>query len=268
MRALVLVVAVWATASCERPPMTWTEPVTGMELVLVPAGVFVMGSDAAEPDREAQETRHHVRLSRPFYMGRYEVTQAQWRRVMGTNPSWFAQCGDDCPVESVSWQDVQRFFARLEELGSPGLRLPTEAEWERACRAGAVTAYATGAELTVEQANFDAGGTVPDAGLREAEEVPAGRPGRSPTPVGSYPPNRWGLHDLHGNVWEWTADRHCPYPGGSVTDPVGDCASELRVIRGGSWHYDADSARCALRYTHRPRDLGFSLGFRVVRDAG
>lgn len=217
-----------------------------MSFVLVPAGEFIMGSPASEEGREAQEVEHRVRITRPFYLGETEVTQAQWAAVMGDNPSWFAACGPGCPVENVSWDRVQTFLERLNERHGATFRLPREAEWEYACRAGSTTAFHTGANLSPRQAVIDA---------------------QAPAPVGSFTPNAWGLFDLHGNVWEWTEDEFCPYPAGGATDPMPHCQSPLRVIRGGSWHYGADSARCALRYTHRPQDDGFSLGFRVAIDA-
>jgi sulfatase modifying factor 1 len=241
-------------AALAAAPPHWIEPVTGMAFVTVPAGRFVMGSPPDEPGREAQETRHEVRLTRAFQMGRLEVTQAQWTRVMGVNPSAFA--GGDRPVERVSWNDVQEFLRRLGRL-SPGstFRLPSEAEWEYACRAGAATAYAGGEALTHAEANF-----------REAGVEDAAYAGQT-VPVGSFPPNAWGLFDMSGNVWEWTGDDYCPYPDGPATDPRPSCAAALKVIRGGSWYFGADSARCALRYTHAPGASGFSLGFRVVREA-
>ena len=262
MRALVLVLALSSlteSASIAAPLPAWTEPVTGMRFVLVPAGSFTMGSPPAEPGREAQETPHHVTLSRPFWLGRTEVTQGEWQRVMGSNPSKFSDGGAQAPVEQVSFQDVQRFLVRLGAL-APGsrFRLPTEAEWEYACRAGSTTSYSTGALLTTDEGNYD--GRYPLPGQ------PKGVNRDRTTPVASFAPNAWGLFDLHGNVWEWTADEHCPYPAGPVTDPIGRCGAELEVIRGGSFYFDAASARCALRYTHRPQDRGPSLGFRVVRE--
>jgi len=260
--ALVLAFAVAVGAAEARGDSTLptsTEPVSGITFVRLPAGEFWMGSPEDEPDREAQEVRHRVRISRPFEIGRTEVTQVQWLRVMGTSPSRSSECGPDCPVEQVSWNDVQRFLARLGELAGESFRLPTEAEWEYACRAGTTSAFATGATLGRDQANFDERVPVPGE--------PAGAPYGAPTPVASFPPNAWGLYDLHGNVWEWTADEHCPYPeDGVAVDPLGACGAELKVIRGGSWRFGADSARCALRYTHRPEDDGPSLGFRVARD--
>ena len=231
---------------------TWNDPVSGMTFVRIEAGTFQMGSPAAEPGREPQETPHPARIERAFWIGAHEVTQEAWQRVMGTNPSHFT--GDPRrPVEGVSWHDVQQFLTRLNARSADGgFRLPSEAEWEYACRAGTATPFSTGA--TIDQAQANIAGDIEDA-----------IDGRGATmPVGGFAANAWGLYDMHGNVWEWTADDHCPYPEGAHVSPT--CASPLKVIRGGSWYYEADSARCALRYTHRPQDRGFSLGFRVARD--
>ncbi len=230
-----------------------------MKFVLVPSGSFLMGSPPGEPGHESQEVRHRVTLTRSFWLGRTEVTQDEWRHLMGGNPSHFSALGGQSPVENVTWYDVQEFLSRLSAL-SPGnrFRLPTEAEWEYACRAGTTTAYSTGERLDTDHANYC--GRFP---------LPGQQPGVDrghPTPVASFPPNPWGLYDMNGNVWEWTADEHCPYPDGPVHDPSPDCGAPLKVIRGGSWYFNADSARCAVRYTHRPQDRGFSLGFRVVRE--
>jgi formylglycine-generating enzyme required for sulfatase activity len=234
-------------------PARWIEPVTGMELVEIPAGTFTMGSPDDEPGRDARERQHTVTISRSFWMGAYEVTQAQWRRVMGTNPSRFTSPDGSLPVEQISWHDAHEFLERLTTR-SPGhtFRLPTEAEWEFACRAGTTSAYNVGPTLTRAEANITASPGTPVAARGQTMKV------------GSFRPNAWGLFDMHGNVWEWTEDDHCPYPQGSSTDPRGACGAPLKVIRGGSWYFAADSARCALRYTHRPQDRGFSLGFRAV----
>jgi formylglycine-generating enzyme required for sulfatase activity len=236
-------------------PRQWTEPTTGMRLVRLPAGSFMMGSPATELGREAEETPHPVRV-RAFDLGVTEVTQGQWRRVMGSNPSWFATCGDDCPVEKVSWNDVQVFLGKLRASTGKPFRLPTEAEWEYACRAGTSTPFSTGESLTTAQANYDGEG--PYAG------APPGEFRRRTTPVASFAPNGFGLYDMHGNVWEWTSDWHCPYPVGDDSGAAGKCQTEYKVIRGGSFYFDASSARCALRYTHRPQDSGLSVGFRVA----
>ncbi len=176
---------------------------------------------------------------------------------MGDNPSRYQECGLDCPVETVDYVRIREF---LSQLGASGerFRLPTEAEWEYACRAGRRTAFGQGPAISSELANFDG-----------RDPHPGAEPGpyrAAPTPVGSFPPNDWGLYDMSGNVWEWCEDEHCPYPDAPVVDPLGSCGAVLRVIRGGSWYYGPDSARCGLRYTHRPVDDGPSLGFRVVRE--
>jgi formylglycine-generating enzyme required for sulfatase activity len=263
----VLVLFHWSTSctpdpGADKPFSIWREPVTGSEFVRLPAGRFRMGSGPEEPGSVAEaadETPHEVVLSHGFWIGRTEVTQEQWQEVMGSNPSQFPSCGPKCPVETVSYDDIQQFLARLERR-SPGsrFRLPTEAEWEYACRAGTTTPFSTGRNLTTAQANYD--GRYPYQGF------PRGRFPGHPVPVASYPPNPWGLYDMHGNVWEWCEDWYGPYPQGQVTDPRGAVAGARRVIRGGSWYFNADSSRCALRYTHAPSDSGFSLGFRLVRE--
>ena len=237
----------------------WTEPVTGMRFVPVPAGRFMMGSRIAESYRRDEEVPHEVTITSPFLLGQFEVTQEQWRAVMGTTPSVFQ--GDPTrPVENVSWLDVQEFLRRLTATSSDGrFRLPTEAEWEYACRAGAATTYHVGESLGAMHARIDP----------RRPDDPEGPPASGgPVPVGSFAPNAWGLHDMHGNVWEWTADAHCSYSPDPSIDPRPACDGPLKVIRGGSWYFRADSARCAARYTHRPQDRGFSLGFRVVREVG
>jgi formylglycine-generating enzyme required for sulfatase activity len=258
-RSVAVALAAFLAGTAEQPaPRVRTDPVSGIRLVRVDAGAFTMGSPAAEPMREEQERPHRVRLTHAFELGQFEVTQDQWRAVMGTAPSAHAGCGR-CPVENVNLAEVLEFVHRLDRL-SPlhGFRLPTEAEWEMACRAGSTTPFAGGPRLGPDDANVDGRWPYPGS--------PAGVSRGTTTPVGTFPPNAWGLFDMHGNVWEWLADSHCPYPETDVSDPVARCDSGLQVIRGGSWAFGADSARCALRYTHRPQDRGPSLGFRVARD--
>jgi formylglycine-generating enzyme required for sulfatase activity len=230
----------------------WIEPTTGMMFIAVNPGRFTMGSPSGEVGREEQEVLHTVTLTHRVWLGKFEVTQQQWELVMGGNPSWFKQGDGLRPVENVTWFQVHDFLQRLTTR-APGnrFRLPTEAEWEYACRAGTTTAYANGSEVHRGDANF-------------AESAQTASRGQT-MKVGSFPPNAWGFHDMHGNVWEWTEDEFCPYQDHAVTDPAPGCGSPLKVIRGGSWFFGPDSARCALRYTHRPQDRGFSLGFRVVR---
>ncbi|MEW5981224.1 MAG: formylglycine-generating enzyme family protein [Acidobacteriota bacterium] len=240
------------------PPSFIVEPSTGMILVAIEPGTFVMGSPVGERGRGDDEQQHRVMLTRRVFMGRDEVTQAQWRMVMGQNPSQFTGC-ERCPVESVNFYDVNDFLSRLG-AGSSAMRfrLPTEAEWEYACRAGTITPFNVGPDLAPDQANYNA--RFPYDG-----QEPSMPPDRT-TPVGSFPPNAWGLRDMHGNVWEWINDWYGPYDPAQAVDPTGARGGTTRVIRGGSWHFDANSARCALRYTHTPVDRGHSLGFRVVAD--
>jgi formylglycine-generating enzyme required for sulfatase activity len=260
-RAVCAIALGVALLPCGGASRIWIEPTTGMTFVRIDGGRFEMGSPVGEAGREAQEQQHTVVLTRSFWLGAFEVTQAEWQQVMGDNPAWFARPepgraagrGDRLPIENVTLLDVDRFLGRLNSRSAGYVfRLPTEAEWEYACRAGSTTAYADGATLSAARANV------------------APSPGRaasgSTMPVGSFAPNRWGVYDMPGNVWEWTRDEHCPYTAATTTDPLGVCGSPLHVIRGGSWYFGADSARCALRYTHRPQDRGFSLGFRVLRE--
>lgn len=235
------------------------EPRTGMTFVEITAGRFTMGSPAAEAGRNADEAPHEVAFASSFLLGQHEVTQQEWQAIMHTRPSEFGACGPRCPVERVTYADVEGFLRALNAAGADlRFRLPTEAEWEYACRAGTTTPFSTGANLTTDQANYN--GSFPYAGF------PRGRYRAMPTPAGTFPSNPWGLADMHGNVWEWTSDWYAPYPPGPLVDPHGPPDGEKKVIRGGSWYFDANSARCALRYTHAPADRGFSLGFRVAAD--
>jgi len=210
-----------------------------------PAGTFMMGSPASEPNRNNNETQHQVTLSRGFWVLETEVTQAMWEGVMvnNNNPSFFT--GSKLPVEYVSWNNCQEYIKKLNDLGvaPKGYRfsLPTEAQWEYACRAGTTTAYHFGDTLK-EQANFDDNQT---------------------KDVGSYPANAWGLHDMHGNVAEWCLDWYGDYPNGNVTDPTGAVKGSFRVLRGGSWDRDALYCRSACRCGYDPSVRDFSMGLRV-----
>jgi sulfatase modifying factor 1 len=243
LRTAISFAVILLLAACRAAPRTFKEPRTGLCFVLIPAGRFDMGSPVTETGHRADETLHGVTLTKAFYMSETEVTQEEWTAVMGSNPSHFH--GRNLPVESVTWFEVQEFLWRLNAANEGHFRLPTEGEWEYACRAGSKGSYSVGEQLSTSVASYD---------------------GPAPKPVASFPPNAWGLYDMHGNVWEWCADEYCPYPSSAVSDPFQACGSPYKVIRGGSWYFGADSARSALRYTHEPRLRGFSIGFRVVRD--
>jgi sulfatase modifying factor 1 len=238
--------------------------------VEVPVGRFTMGTPSSEAGRNDDELLHDVELTRAFLLGRFEVTQQEWRTVMGHAPSRFAACGSRCPVENVSFDDVQQFLTKLNArtaASGPAVRLrfrlPSEAEWEYACRANTTGPFSTGENITPAQANYNRTFPYPPAGAATSGEFR-----QKPTAVGSFPFNPWGLADMHGNVWEWTADWYGPYAEsrGANIDPHGAASGDKRVIRGGSWAFDGNSARCGLRYTHAPKDRGYSVGFRVAAD--
>ena len=232
----------------------------GIEFVRISAGTFMMGSPTSEKDRDADETQHKVTISKDFYLGKYEVTQGQWKAVMGNNPSRFSSCGDDCPVEQVSWDDVQEFIKKLNAKDSGTYRLPTEAEWEYAARAGTTTPFGIGDgnNLSSSQANFD--GNYPYGNAAKGKYL------EKTVSVGSYSPNAWGLYDMHGNVWEWCADWYGAYSSSAQTDPTGASSGSIRVIRGGSWFNNGRDLRSAYRYYDYAPSVRFNIiGFRLLR---
>ncbi len=249
----------------------------GMKLVRIPQGEFLMGSSRDDPGwREDETPRHKVRITRPFHLGMYEVTQAEFEEVMGTNPSAFsktAMLADapddlDCsrfPVDGLTWYEAVEFCRRLsdrsdEKAAGRVYRLPTEAEWEYAARAGTTTVFAFGDALSSTEANFNG-------------NYPFGDAAKGPflnrtTTVGSYRPNAFGLYDMHGNLHEWCADRFArDYYGRSPElDPPGPSEGTPRVIRGGDWYSDGRDCRSAFRYADIPDGRFYALGFRVVCD--
>lgn len=251
------------------PPRTFTNSL-GIKLLYVQPGEFQMGSPPDEPGREAGETQTRVKLTKGYYLAATEVTQAQWQAVMGTNPS-FTKDGNR-PVENVTYVQATDFCDALSRkearAGGPGgesgapvarkYRLPTEAEWEFACRAGTTTPFSAGAALTTEQANFDGAMLDPNA--------PPGKDRGATTPAGAFPPNAWGFYDMHGNVWEWCSNFYASYGGGEVTDPAGPTTGSFMSLRGGSWRSKAADCRCASRYKEKPTSTAKHIGFRVAME--
>jgi formylglycine-generating enzyme required for sulfatase activity len=221
-----------------------------------PAGTFLMGSPESEAQRQTDETQYRVTLSKGFWLAETEVTQGQWKAVMGNNPSHF-KGSDPLPVETVSWEDAQGFFTKAKAPAGMELRLPTEAEWEYACRAGTTTVFGHGDRLNGKEANMDGNYPYP-------EGTPKGPYLNKTVEVGSYAANQWGLRDMHGNVWEWCAGWYGPYPTGAVTDPRGPADGSNRVNRGGGWGSGGWSCRSAYRNWLTPGNRRNVLGFRVA----
>ena len=226
-----------------------------IEMVLIPAGKFMMGSKKGQADPFENEVnpppenecpQHEVTLTKPFYLGKYEVMQEQWFEIMGANPSKYK--GRTLPVTDVSWDDCQKFIEKLNSKMTGLYRLPTEAEWEYACRAGTTTAYSFGDEITPKDANYK------DSKIGKL------------VAVGSYNPNAFGLYDMHGNVWEFCQDWDGVYSAGSVTDPKGPSPSGYRVIRGGSFDYiDKSPPRSSIRWYTSSDGGTCCCGFRLAR---
>jgi formylglycine-generating enzyme required for sulfatase activity len=253
---LLLIVGLWWFTKERMPPLktplkTFTNSI-GMKFVLIPAGTFQMGSPADETDRDKDERQHQVTISKPFYLQYTEVTQGQWQQVMGKNPSEFKKWwgGANLPVEQVSWEDAQEFIKKLNKMeNTDKYRLPTEAEWEYASRADSKERWSFGDD---------------EAKLEEYAWYSKNSQDKT-HPVGQRKPNAWGLYDMHGNVWEWVQDRYGDYPAGPVTDPTGSASGKRRVLRGGSWSYNAGFTRSAFRNYFNPGFRYNDVGFRVAR---
>jgi formylglycine-generating enzyme required for sulfatase activity len=256
----------------------------GMKLTLIPAGKFLMGSPAAEPERDDNEAQHEVTISRPFYLGVYEVRQREYYQVMGklrspdddptAGRAYFEEVhggGPDHPMENLRWRQAVDFCRKLsqrpeEKRAGRQYRLATEAEWEYACRAGTRTAFHYGDSLSSRQADFN--GNFPYRGAEKGPYL------RKTARVGSYKPNAWGLYDMHGNVQEWCSDWYDPdyYMKSPKTDPKGpnkgvlptDYGDFYRVVRGGSWVDEARGCRSAYRFRAMPQEPHRLIGFRVV----
>ena len=233
----------------------------GMEFVRILSGSFMMGSPASEKYSESDERpQHRVIISRDFYLGKYEVTQGQWKAVMGNNPSSFSSCGDNCPVEQVSWNDVQEFIRKLNAKNEATYRLPTEAEWEYAARGGTPPPFGIGDgyNLSPNEANFD--GNYPYGNAAKGKYL------KMTVAVGSYQPNAWGLYDMNGNVSEWCQDWSEAYSSSAQTDPIGPSSGSARVLRGGSWFFYGWFLRSARRSNSSPSSSYHFLGFRLIKE--
>lgn len=241
---VLFAMAATAFSQTEEPPKELTVDLGGgvkLDLVLIPAGSFKMGYNRKRP-------AHKVTITRPFYLGKYEITQEQWEAVMGNNPSHFK--GPKNPVEQVSWEDCQKFFLKLNAKtgGREGwFVLPTEAQWEYACRAGSTGKFCFG-----------------DDEKQLGEHAwHGGNSGTQTHPAGKKKPNAWGLCDMHGNVWEWCADRYGEYGTEAADDPSGPTTGTCRVVRGGSWCVDGNGCQSAFRNFDEPGERNSNLGFRA-----
>ncbi|MCE2792618.1 MAG: formylglycine-generating enzyme family protein [Planctomycetota bacterium] len=263
---LMLITAILATclSSTESVSAQADKEITnsiGMKLVLIPRGKFAMGSARGNPEADADERQHEVTLTRDCYLGAFEVTQSQFEKVMGRNPSQFQgpsieDGGANHPVDQVSWFDAVEFCKRLSELteeraAGRTYRLPSEAEWEYACRAGSSDEFAFGNDV----------GLLGDYAWYEENSV-----GLQRYPVGRKKPNAWGLYDMHGNAWEWCADWYEEYSGQPAIDPTGPSKGADRVYRGGSISRGAPYCRSANRTATNPSFAGF-VSFRVAMNA-
>jgi len=231
----------------------------GIEFVRIPAGSFLMGTP--ESAREGPgETQHEVTITRPFYMGRYEVARAQYERVMGKNPS-IVHPGSKMPAEEVSWNDAVEFCRKASSMVKAKVRLPTEAEWEYACRAGSNTRFCFGDDDAAlgDYAWYTGNSNVHTPGER-FPDLP------EPRPVGRKKPNAFGLYDMHGNVREWCSDWFKPYDANPRTDPKGPPYGQTHIIRGGQYGNSAAFCRSAARYWERARHRSLGLGFRIVME--
>jgi formylglycine-generating enzyme required for sulfatase activity len=262
----------------------YTEMVRGVaiEMVRLPAGKFLMGSPDNEAGRyENEGPQHEVTISKPFYMGKYEATQAQWRAVaslpkvkieLKAEPSRFKECGGNCPVERVIWEEAVEFCERLSRASGKRYRLPTEAEWEYGCRGGTAGAYAGNLDEMAWYGNNSGRVRIDASELWQTKKDALDYQGKladngcQTHAVGKKKANGFGLYDMHGNVWEWCSDWLGGYSGEAQVDPEGPSTGTRRVVRGGSWYMDA--ARCRSAYRVRPSAIALNaglLGFRLVR---
>ena len=273
IRPLPIVFLMCTLVSLPVPRTQASEP-----FLLLQGGKYIMGSPASEISRELDEKQRQITIP-AFYMGTREVSQREYRELMGENPSQFK--GDELPVENISWFEAVAYCnarslheglepaytftgtddapAVVWNLDANGYRLPTEAEWEYACRAGTTSPFSTGGNVTTAQANYY--GTYP------YNDNPTGQYRNTTTPTGSFPPNPWGLYDMHGNVWEWCWDWYGAYDDTALTQPLGPTSGTYRVNRGGGWNDFGRHLRSSYRAACPPDAKTFNLGFRLARNA-
>jgi len=255
MRTLIIIIAIIFS------PLIFADNFTnslGMTFKYIKPGTFIMGSPESEAERHEDEVQHQVTLTKAYYIGTTEVSQGQWEAVMGQNPSYFSNCGSRCPVDSVSWNDVQKFIKKINQQGEGVYRLPTEAEWEYAARAGTTTVFSFGDNITTEQVNYH--GKHPYDGAAEGEYRDTA------VVVGSLPANNWGVHEMHGNVWEWVQDWYGNYSTTAVIDPIGAKSGARRGKRSGSWNDVGGFGRSADRSWYFPNHSSSLMGFRLVME--
>ena len=243
-----LIMSTGCTEQVDTPPTAASNPFDESHFVRLEAGTFMMGSDAPDAYPDEQPVRK-VTITQPFYIGKTEVTRGHWAAVMGSDPGSFG--GDLHPVDGISWNDIQEFLTKLNALAECNAcyRLPTEAEWEYAARAGTSSMYSFGddTDRLANHAWF------------------SGNAEFSTHPVAQKEPNAWGLYDMHGNVYEWVQDRYAAYENNPVTDPTGPSEGETYVIRGGSWTDGAREQRLTYRDYYAPDHRHNFFGFRLVR---
>ena len=225
-------------------PDSITDSTTGMTLLKVTGGTFTMGDTFGDGNYDEKPT-HQVTVS-DFYIGKYEVTQTEWVKVMGSNPSYFTACGTSCPVEQVSWNDIQTFISKLNTASGKNYRLPTEAEWEYAARSGGKSEKYSGSSDINAVAWYSSNS------------------GSTTHPVGQKQANGLGLYDMSGNVWEWVSDWYGTYSSSAQTNPTGATSGSYRVFRGGSWYIGATSARASYRAYYPPAFRTYAVGFRLL----
>ncbi len=241
-----------------RSALIYVIPSVNYKMIHVPPRTFLMGSPSTEKGRYDDEEQHPVTLTNGFYIGVTEVTQGQWKKIMGNNPSHFKECGDNCPVEQVTWIMCQEFIMTLNRKEKTRrYRLPTEAEWEYACRAGSSLAFANG-DITKIKCGHDP--NLDKIGWY------CGNTGGKTQEIAKKIPNPWGLYDMHGNAWEWCQDRYGRYRPGHTVDPEGPDSGASRIFRGGGWGLSSRTCRSAFRDKYDPTLKCRFLGFRLVRE--